>query len=89
MDGSRMYVKLLTEGYLSVRAAVPDAYSPIPSPAEYVNRTCPQAKNEGFQKLVVNLTGKEEHTVAVWFYPLTDGREIPKDAPELKPLELW
>ena len=89
MDGTRMYVKLLTEGYLCVRAAVPDAYSPIPAPAEYVNRTCPQAKNEGFQKLVINLSGKEKHTVAVWFYPLTDGREIPADAPAVKPLAVW
>ena len=89
MDGTQMYVRLLSEGYFSVRAAAPDEHSPIPSPALYVNKTCQQAKNDGIQKLVLHLTGKKNHTVAVWFYPLTNDGEIPKDAPVPKPLAIW
>ena len=89
MDGTKMCVRLLSDGYFTVRAAAPDAYSPIPAPAEHADGLHPQAKNEGKQKLVVNLSGREKHTVAVWFYPLTDGREIPTEDPNVKPLAEW
>ena len=89
IDGTRMYVKLLDEGSFAVRAAVPDEYSPVPAPAEYADGPRPQAKNEGIQKLMIRLSGAKKHTVAVWFYPLTDGREIPTESPAVKPLSIW
>ena len=89
MDGTKMCVRLLSDGYFTVRAAAPDAYSPIPAPAEHADGLHPQAKNEGKQKLVVNLSGREKHTVAVWFYPLTDGKEIPTEKPTVNPLSEW
>ncbi|MBP3605309.1 MAG: heparinase II/III family protein [Clostridia bacterium] len=89
IDGTKMCAILLTEGYFTVRAACADENSPVPGPAEYVDKLCPQATNSGVQKLVVNLTGKQKHTVAVWFYPLTAGREIPVEHPQLRPLSEW
>jgi hypothetical protein len=91
IDGTKMYVSLLTDGYFTVRAAAPDEYSPIPGPAPGASREelQPQAVNEGMQKLEVHLSGKGAHRVAVWFYPLTDGREVPKEKPAVKPLSVW
>ena len=90
IDGTKMCVMLLTDGSFSVRAAEADENSPTPAPAVTAKgEVIPQAKNPRYQKLVINLAGAAHRTVAVWFYPLTDGREIPADAPELKPLALW
>jgi hypothetical protein len=91
IDGTKMYVSLLTDGYFTVRAAAPDEYSPIPGPAPGASREelQPQAVNEGVQKLELHLSGKGAHRVAVWFYPLTDGREVPKEKPAVKPLSVW
>ena len=91
IDGTKMCVKLLTDGYFAVRAAVADENSPIPTPAPSASDPTPkpQATNNGIQKLVVNLSGSEKHTIAVWFYPLTDGREIPTEDPNVKPLAEW
>ncbi len=91
IDGTKMYVALLTDGYFTVSAAAPDEYSPIPEPAPSASSETPrpQATNEGIQKLVVHLTGKEKHEICVWFYPLTDGREIPSEKPAVKALSEW
>ena len=91
IDGTKMCVRLLTEGYFTVRAAVADEHSPIPEPAPTASDPTPkpQATNNGIQKLVIHLSGKEKHTVVVWFYPLTDGRELPSETPEIKSLSLW
>ena len=89
IDGTKLCVMLLSDGYFTVKAAAPDAYSPIPAPAEHEDGLHPQAVNNGVQKLVINLSGKEKHTVAVWFYPLTDGREVPSEKPAVKPLSAW
>ena len=91
IDGTKMYVALLTDGYFTVRAAAPDEYSPIPGPAPSASSDTPrpQAVNEGVQKLEIHHKGKDSHRIAVWFYPLTDGREIPAEKPALKPLSVW
>ncbi len=91
IGGVKMYVALLTDGYFTAAAAAPDEYSPIPDPAPSASNDTPrpQATNEGVQKLMLHLTGKEKHEICVWFYPLTDGREIPKEKPEIKALSLW
>ena len=91
VGGTKMYVALLADGVFDVRAAAPDAYSPIPGPAPSASSETPkpQAVNEGFQKLEVHLKGADAHRIAVWFYPLTDGREIPKEKPTVKPLAVW
>ena len=91
IDGVKMYVALLTDGYLTVRAAAPDAYSPIPGPAPGASSEIlhPQAENPGVQKLEIHSKGAESRRIAVWFYPLTDGREIPKEKPAVKPLSVW
>ncbi len=91
IDGTKMYVALLTDGYLTVRAAAPDAYSPIPGPAPGASSESlhPQAENPGVQKLEIHSKGAESRRIAVWFYPLTDGREIPTEKPAVKPLSVW
>lgn len=91
IDGVKMYVALLTDGCFTVRAAVPDVYSPIPAPAlgSSNGEPKPQAENSGVQKLEIHLSGKDAHRIAVWFYPLTDGRAIPAEKPEVKPLCDW
>ena len=89
IDGTKLCVMLLSEGYFTVRAAAPDAYSPIPAPAEYADGPHPQAVNNGVQKLEIHQKGKKNHRIAVWFYPLTDGRELPTEKPEIKPLSVW
>ena len=91
IDGTKMCVMLLSDGYFTVRAAAPDAYSPIPGPAPGASREelQPQAVNDGLQKLEIHLKGKDNHRIAVWFYPLTDGREIPSEKPVVCPLAIW
>lgn len=91
IDGTKMCAVLLTDGYFTVRAAVADENSPVPEPAPTSTSPIPvpQATNNGIQKLVVHLAGKETHTVAVWFYPLTDGRELPTEKPNVEPLASW
>lgn len=91
IDGTKMYVALLTDGYFTACPAAPDEYSPIPAPAPSASSKTPspQATNEGIQKLAIHLSGKEKHEICVWFYPLTDGREIPKEKPEVRPLCAW
>lgn len=91
IDGTKMYVALLSDGYFGVRAAAPDQYSPIPGPAPSASNPepHPQAENKGVQKLEIHLKGKTGHRIAVWFYPLTDGREVPTEKPTVKPLSVW
>ena len=38
---------------------------------------------------MIELKGKSSRRIAVWMLPLTEGKEIPTDAPEFKPLALW
>ena len=93
IDGVKMYAVLLTDGVFEVRAGVADENSPkVYNPN--VNENTPpeyrgQALNHGIQKLVVNLSGKTHHRIAVRFYPLTDGKEIPTERPSVKPLSVW
>ena len=91
IGGTKMYVALLADGVFDVRAAAPDAYSPIPGAAPTASSDIPkpQAVNEGFQKLEVHLKGKDAYRIAVLFYPLTDGREVPTEKPNVKPLATW
>ena len=90
IDGTKMCVMLLTDGYFTVRAAEADENSPTPAPAVTAKgEVIPQAKNPRYQKLVINLAGAARRTVAVWFYPLTDGREIPTEYPQICPLSEW
>ncbi len=91
VDGTKMAAVLLSDGYFTLRAAAADENSPVPEPAVYDGGTTLryQAVNNGFGKLEIHLSGKESHTVAVWFYPLTDGREIPTEKPEIIPLKNW
>ena len=72
-----------------MRAAAPDAYSPIPAPAEHADGLHYQATNEGIQKLEIHLSGKESHRIAVWFKPLAEGEGLDAEAPEIKPLAEW
>jgi hypothetical protein len=89
IGGTKMRVVLLTDGYFTVRAAAPDAYSPIPAPAEHADGLHYQATNEGIQKLEIHLSGKESHRIAVWFKPLAEGEGFDAEAPEIKPLAEW
>ena len=91
VDGKKMCAILLTDGYFTVRAAVSDENSPevAPAPTSTCSTPKPQATNEGIQKLEIHLTGKESHRIAVLFYPLGEGREIPSEYPEIVPLENW
>jgi hypothetical protein len=91
IGGTKMYVSLLGDGVFDIRAAAPDAYSPIPGPAPSASSDTPkpQAVNEGFQKLEVHLKGKDAYRIAVWFYPLAEGEELPKEKPAVKPLAVW
>ncbi|MBP3605308.1 MAG: DUF4962 domain-containing protein [Clostridia bacterium] len=91
IDGVKMYVALLADGVFGVRAAAPDENSPevLPAPSASNTTPQPQAVNNGISKLEVHLSGASAHRIAVWFYPLTDGREIPKERPSVKPLSIW
>ena len=91
IGGTKMYVALLADGVFGVRAAAPDENSPevLPAPSASCETPKPQAVNEGVQKLEVHLSGKDSHRIAVWFYPLTDGREVPTEKPAVKPLAIW
>ncbi len=91
IEGTKMYVSLLTDGYFTVRAAAPDEHSPIPAPAPSASNPepQPQAENPGVQKLEIHLKNKDSHRIAVWFRPLSDGEELPCEKPAVKPLAIW
>ncbi len=91
IEGTKMYVALLGDGVFGARAAAPDENSPevLPAPSASSETPKPQAVNEGVQKLEIHLSGSCAHRIAVWFYPLTEGREIPSEKPEIKPLSVW
>jgi hypothetical protein len=85
-----MFVSLLTEGVFELRPSAPDEHSPVVEPAANSSSSVlrGQAENTGC-KLAIHLKGKESRRIAVWMYPLTDGREIPTERPSVKPLALW
>ena len=87
IDGTKMCAVLLADGVFEVRAAAADENSPSVYVSNAPERG--QAENKGMQKLVVSLKGKERYTVAVWLYPLTDGREVPEEKPCVQPLSIW
>ncbi len=93
IDGVKMYAVLLADGVFDLRAGVADENSPTVYNPNATEKTPPenrgQALNNGIQKLVVNLSGKSYYRIAVRFYPLTDGREMPKERPAVKPLAVW
>ena len=93
IDGVKMYAKILTDGVFEVRAAAADENSPVVWNPNATEETPPerrgQAINNGTQKLMIHLSGKSSHRIAVWLYPLTDGREIPTEKPAVTPLSLW
>ena len=93
IDGVKMYAVLLADGVFELRAGVADENSPTVYNPNATEKTPPeyrgQALNNGIQKLVVNLSGKSYYRIAVHFYPLMDGKEIPKERPQIKPLSLW
>ncbi len=91
VDGTKMAAVLLSDGYFTLRAAAPDENSPVPGPAVYDGGATLryQAVNNGFGKLEIHLSGKENHRIAVWFYPLTEGRSLPEEKPEIIPLKNW
>ena len=93
IDGVKMYAKILTDGVFEIRAAAADENSPVVWNPNATEKTPPehrgQALNNGTQKLMIHLSGKTSHRIAVWLYPLTDGREIPAEMPAIKPLALW
>ncbi len=90
VSGVKMYVSLLTDGVFSLRPSAPDEYSPVVEPAANSSSSVlrGQAENPGC-KLVVELKDKSACRIAVWMYPLTEGREVPSEKPALKPLALW
>ncbi len=90
IQGVKMYVALLTDGVFELRPSAPDEYSPVVEPAANSASSVlkGQAENPGC-KLVVELKGKSARRIAVWMLPLTEGKEIPKEKPEVKPLALW
>ena len=91
IDGVKMYVSILTDGYFTVRAAVPDENSPevLPAPSSSNPEPRPQATNEGYQKLEIHLKNKDAHRIAVWFKPLSEGEANPTEKPAVKPLSVW
>ncbi len=90
IQGVKMYVSLLTDGVFELRPSAPDEFSPAVEPAANSSSSVlkGQAENPGC-KLVINLSGKSSYRIAVWMYPLIDGREIPTEKPAVKPLALW
>ena len=91
IDGVKMYAVLMADGVFEARAGVADENSPhVYNPnANAKPENSGQATNQGMQKLVVHLSGKTHYTLAVRFYPLTEGREIPTEKIPVKPLSLW
>jgi hypothetical protein len=47
-----------------------------------------QAENVGC-KLVIELKGKSSRRIAIWMLPLTEGKEIPEEKPNVESLALW
>jgi hypothetical protein len=90
VSGVKMYVSLLTDGVFEFRPSAPDEFSPVVEPAANSSSSVlrGQAENPGC-KLVVELKDKSACRIAVWMYPLTEGREVPSEKPALKPLSLW
>lgn len=90
IQGTKMYVSLLTDGVFELRPSAPDEYSPVVEPAASSSSSVlkGQAENPGC-KLVVELKGKTAYRIAVWMAPLTDGREVPTEKPTVKPLSVW
>ncbi len=90
VQGVKMYVSLLTDGVFEIRPSAPDEYSPVVEPAANSSSSVlkGQAENPGC-KLVIELKGKSARRIAVWMVPLTEGKEIPSEKPEVKPLALW
>ena len=91
IDGKKLRVSLLTEGYFTLRVAAADENSPVPEPALYDGgaRLQYQAVNNGFGKLEIHLSEKGSHRIAVWFKPLAEGEGFDSEAPQVKPLAEW
>ncbi|MBP3592033.1 MAG: heparinase II/III family protein [Clostridia bacterium] len=92
LDGKRLYAALLSDELtLSVADCAPTELSPEVEPArsEGSNTFKPQTVNTGYQKLVIDATGKDAYTLAVAFLPLADGEDAPKALPKLSKLALW
>ncbi|MBP3605311.1 MAG: heparinase II/III family protein [Clostridia bacterium] len=90
IEGTKMYVALLTDGAFALRPSAPDEFSPVVEPAANSSSSVlkGQAENPGC-KLVIELNKKTSTRIAVWMYPLTEGREIPTEKPCVTPLALW
>ncbi len=92
LGGKRLYAALLSEGLtLSVRDCAPTELSPEVEAAkdEGAGILRPQAVNEGYHKLVIDVTGSDAYTLAVAFLPLADGEDAPAALPTLKKLAIW
>lgn len=92
LDGKRLYAAILSEELtFAVCDCEPTELSPEVEPArsEGANIFRPQATNEGYQKLVIDASGKNAYTVAVAFLPLGENEVAPKALPPLKKLAVW
>ena len=93
IKGTKMYVESQADGVFEVRAGTADENSPVVWNPNANESTKPenrgQALNQGMQKLVIHLKGKNAYRIAIRMTPLTDGREIPNEKPEIKALSVW
>ena len=92
LDGKKLYAALLSEDLtLSVADCAPTELSPEVAAAasEGSGKIKGQEVNTGYQKLVIDATGKDAYTVAVAFLPLAEGEDAPTALPALKKLALW